>query len=64
MDERQFSVSLDGHFLFRTQWDDDWYRLQRTEKELAKRFPKEQGFKILRSTRSKTFTASEIKNWD
>jgi hypothetical protein len=62
MYEVYFSVSLNGKFLFRTDWDDSFDRNFDVEVALSHRFPKKQGFKISRTQRSKIVDVQEVNN--
>ena len=53
MNEYQFSISLNGSFLFRTEWISDSNLKDQTWLELRKRFLPDEGFKITVYERSR-----------
>lgn len=64
MYEWQFSLSKDGKFLFRTEWDSDKDRVQRVAEELWNCFSEggrmSAGYKLIKSYRNTTQHSEEL----
>lgn len=60
MNEYYFNVSLNGRFVFRTDWEDDLVRVEQTATALKQGFPREAGYVVRKNWRAKVRYQEEI----
>jgi hypothetical protein len=62
MNEHQVTVSLNGRFVFRTDWENDQSRLDQVIDLITEAFPHEKGFRTQLRSRSLCSTLTELDN--